>query len=190
MDDKEDEDAEKGEVVVKRSSKRKLSLEEYENILNKRHAALTPFRNETINRWYEKTKLLSKSRGLNKFGGFEVSALQQLENVLNNKMQLIQRTQLTGVTRGTSYHKLGQCDTNANGEEAESFDPEIFDDGDFYSRALEEMVKSKISFSDDMMDVSKKWIEIQKLRKKAKRKVDTRASKGRKLKYEIRESVT
>ncbi|XP_068239490.1 protein AATF-like [Palaemon carinicauda] len=173
------------ENSVKRGTKRKLKVAEYSNILNKRHAALLPFRDETLTRWYEKTKLLLSARGRDKFGGFEVSALQQLKNILNNKAQLIKRTQLTGVTRGSTYHILGTNDESIAEAEREQYDPEIFDDNDFYSRALEDMLKSKISLSDNMSDVSRKWIEIQKLRKKAKRKVDTKATKGRKLKYEV-----
>lgn len=69
--------------------------------------------------------------------------------------------------------------------ESEEYDPEIFDDTDFYTRALEEVLKAKVSLSDDMTDVSRKWIEIQNLRRKAKKKVDKKASKGRKIRYEV-----
>lgn len=63
-----------------------------------------------ICRWYEKTKLLSSRNAHDKFSGFEVSTLQQLNNIYANKQQLIRRTQLTGATRGTTYHILGQND--------------------------------------------------------------------------------
>jgi len=164
--------------------KRKLKIEEYEEILSKRHKELTPFRDETVNKWNERTKLLSHNKGGNKFGGFETSALQQFYNLLSNKQQLIKRTQLTGATRGTAYRVLGkkELDSENIGEE---YDPEIFDDSDFYTRALEEVLKSKVALSDDMNDVSRKWIEIQNLRRKSKKKVDTKASKGRKIRYEV-----
>lgn len=65
------------------------------------------------------------------------------------------------------------------------YDAEIFDDTDFYTRSLEEMLKSKVSLSENMTDVSRKWIEIQNLRRKAKKNVDKKASKGRKIRYEV-----
>lgn len=34
-----------------------------------------------------------------------------MKNILGNKQQLIQRTQLTGATRGTAYHILGRKDS-------------------------------------------------------------------------------
>lgn len=165
--------------------KRKMKVEEYEEVLSKRHAAVLPFRDQTINKWYEKTKLLSsRSARNNRFSGFETSALQQLHNILTNKQQLIRRTQMTGTTRGATYHVLGRR-KDITKLESEEYDAEIFDDTDFYTRALEEVLKAKVSLSDNMTDVSRKWIEIQNLRRKAKKKVDKKASKGRKIRYEV-----
>ncbi|XP_076058906.1 protein AATF-like isoform X2 [Oratosquilla oratoria] len=164
--------------------KRKFSLEDYEDVLAKRQATLLPFRDETITQWYEKTKLLSSQKGSNKFSGFEMSALQQLQNILLNKEKLVQRTQLVGTMRGNTQRVLGTKieDTEVN---AETYDPEIFDDTDFYTRSLEEVLKSKVSSSEDMNVVSRKWVQIQNMRRKAKKRVDTKASKGRKIRYEV-----
>nr|XP_045601206.1 protein AATF-like [Procambarus clarkii] len=180
----EDDDA-KETTLCSRGTKRKMKVEEYEDVLSKRHAALLPLRDQAINKWYEKTKLLSSRNARDKFSGFEVSALQQLNNILTNKQQLIRRTQLTGATRGTTYHVLGKVNDASREVDTEEYDPEIFDDTDFYTRTLEEMLKAKVSLSDNMTDVSRKWIEIQNLRRKAKRKVDKKASKGRKIRYEV-----
>ncbi|KAK4324435.1 hypothetical protein Pmani_004932 [Petrolisthes manimaculis] len=204
-DEDQDQDMEQGSSGEARGVKRKMKLEECEEALSKRHTAITPFRDFTINKWYEKTKLLSSHSGGggNKFGGFETSALQQLHNVLANKPQLLRRTQLTGATRGTAYQVLGRLPQQQQQQhqeqqqkqqqqpqqrqqpKADEYDPEIFDDTDFYSRCLEEVLKSKVALSDDMTDVSRKWIEIQNLRRKTKRTVDKKASKGRKLRYEV-----
>lgn len=165
--------------------KRKMKMEEYEEVIRKRHASVLPFRDQSLNKWYEKTKLLSSRNSRDKFSGFEVSAVQQLNNILANKQQLIRRTQLTGTTRGTSYHILGQSDDLTEESFTEEYNPEIFDDTDFYTRALEEILKAKVTLSSNMTDVSRKWIDIQNLRRKAKRVVDKRASKGRKLRYEV-----
>lgn len=165
--------------------KRKMKVEEYEEVLSKRHAAVLPFRDQTITKWYEKTKLLSSrsARG-NRFSGFETSALQQLHNILANRQPLVRRTQMSGTTRGATYHVLGRRKDSTKVEDVE-YDTEIFDDTDFYTRSLEEVLKAKVSLSDNMTDVSRKWIEIQNLRRKAKKKVDRKASKGRKLRYEV-----
>ncbi|MPC80125.1 Protein Aatf [Portunus trituberculatus] len=91
---------------------------------------------------------------------------------------------MSGTTRGATYHVLGRPRDATKVEDVE-YDTEIFDDTDFYTRSLEDVLKAKVSLSDNMTDVSRKWIEIQNLRRKAKKKVDKKASKGRKIRYEV-----
>merc|ERR1712025_1469037 len=43
----------------------------------------------------------------------------------------------------------------------------------------------KAAASTDSAEVGRQWLQIQKLRAKLKKKVDTRASKGRKVRYDI-----
>ena len=65
----------------------------------------------------------------------------------------------------------------------EEYDPEVFDDDDFYHNLLRELIEGKAGSSEGQKD---HWLQIQKLRAKANRKrVDTRASKGRKIRYDI-----
>jgi protein AATF/BFR2 len=57
-------------------------------------------------------------------------------------------------------------------------DMEIFDDTDFYQQLLRDVIDSKGRGSGQLMD----WTASQK-QKKSKKVVDTRASKGRKLRF-------
>lgn len=63
--------------------------------------------------------------------------------------------------------------------------PEIFDDDDFYHHLLREVIERKTQDISDPLEVSRHWIEIQKLRTKIKRKIDTKASKGRRIRYDV-----
>merc|ERR1719310_2512431 len=63
--------------------------------------------------------------------------------------------------------------------------PNIFDDSDFYHHLLRELIEKKTSTSTESGEVGKHWLQIQKLRSKLKKKVDARASKGRKVRYDI-----
>lgn len=65
------------------------------------------------------------------------------------------------------------------------YDHEIFDDQDFYNQLLRELIDRKSSNISDPVELSKKSIELQQLRSKNKKQVDTKASKGRKIKYDI-----
>lgn len=89
-----------------------------------------------------------------------------------NHDKILARTQ---VRRGKG-HRIGTSIESAD-EHDQEVDPEIFDDTDFYQQLLRSVIDSKgNAIGDD-------WIVAQK-QKKAKKKVDTKASKGRKLRYD------
>jgi len=56
-------------------------------------------------------------------------------------------------------------------------DPEIFDDGDFYQKMLRDIIDARGDGGK-----TEDWMLLQR-QKKAKKKVDTKASKGRKLRF-------
>lgn len=63
--------------------------------------------------------------------------------------------------------------------------PEIFDDSDFYHQLLRELIECKSADISDPVQLSRQWIALQQMRSKMKRKVDTKATKGRKIKYVV-----
>ena len=82
---------------------------------------------------------------------------------------------------------MGQKSAKENGDdennEDKEYDVEIFDDDDFYHQLLRELIERKTEGITDPMLLGQKWLQIQKMRNKIKKKVDTRASKGRKTRY-------
>ncbi|KAH7970865.1 hypothetical protein HPB49_016239 [Dermacentor silvarum] len=142
-----------------------------------------PYRNATIEKWYERTRLLSGKVGRS-FASLEQSPVKQIEHILMDEERLLRRTQ----TRRSSYKILGAGEATNDEEQKSGMgepDEEIFDDDDFYHHLLREIIERKTSNIDNPVALSRQWLEIQKLRKKVKRKVDTRASKGRKIRYDI-----
>lgn len=79
----------------------------------------------------------------------------------------------------------------AMGGVAQGYDAEIFDDGDHYQDILRELIERKATATDatDPVAMGRHWVELSKLRSKVKRKVDTRASKGRKIRYHVHEKL-
>ncbi|KTG36698.1 hypothetical protein cypCar_00023699 [Cyprinus carpio] len=139
------------------------------------------------------------------FGAFDRNILTQVEQVLMDKERLVRRTQ----TRRSEYRVLGKPEPTTpeidssitEGEAAElalkanvhlkDLDEEIFDDDDFYHQLLRELIERKTSATDpnDQVAMGKQWLAIQKLRSKIKKKVDTKASKGRKIRSELFRSL-
>ncbi|KAL5006937.1 hypothetical protein ScPMuIL_015743 [Solemya velum] len=185
------------DALSKAGMKRKLKLSEYPEFLSKRHKDFNEFRNNSIQKWYDKTRLAGGKVKSKSFDAFEQSALKQIEQILTDRSRLVKRTQL----KRTSYRVLGReekteetpseleltekADSRLSSEHLKTYDLEIFDDDDFYHQLLRELIERKTSDMNDPVALSRQWLEIQKLRSKVKKKVDTRASKGRKIRYDI-----
>lgn len=112
------------------------------------------------------------------------SATQLIQEILSEKDKLVNRTRTyrgkTGTRLGPLIHS--ETDEQQNDEEKEQDDdesPEIFDDTDFYQQQLRDVIDAR-SGSGGLPGGEDHWRLIQK-QKKAKKVVDTRASKGRKL---------
>lgn len=180
--------------------KRKLEMDDYPGFMAKRFADFTVYRNRTLQKWHDKTKLASGKLGKG-FGAFERSILTQIDHILMDKERLLRRTQ----TKRSSYQVLGkpepaaqpvpetlpgqpeilpQAPANAH---LKDLDEEIFDDDDFYHQLLRELIERKTSSLDpnDQVAMGRQWLAIQKLRSKIHKKVDRKASKGRKLRFHV-----
>ncbi|XP_058633508.1 protein AATF isoform X2 [Onychostoma macrolepis] len=200
METGDDGQEEEQETVRNGPPKRKLEMAEYPNFMAKRFAAFLPYRDATLQKWYDKTRLTT-GKSKKGFGAFDRNILTQVEQVLMDKERLVRRTH----TRRSEYRVLGkpepitpEIDSSiTEGEAAElalkanvhlkDLDEEIFDDDDFYHQLLRELIERKTSATDpnDQVAMGKQWLAIQKLRSKIKKKVDTKASKGRKIRFHI-----
>jgi len=191
--DREDEGKEQEDKLKlpSRKGKHTLTMAEYEEEISKRHQAFGKYRDEQITKWYERTRL-STGKAFNKssFSSFDRSALLQIKQVLSDKERLLKRTRL----KRTPYRILGRREEEENETNGaasadthlKDYDSNIFDDGDFYHELLKELIERKSNVdSDDPVAVGRQMLQLQKLRTKIKKKVDTRASKGRKVRYNV-----
>ncbi|KAM5180951.1 protein AATF [Mantella aurantiaca] len=197
-DEEEMEKSDPETVQNKGAPKRKLNISEYPDFMAKRFADFRPYRNTTLQKWHDKTKLSGKiSKGL----GSDRSILVQIEQIMMDQERLLRRTQ----TKRSTYRILGKSEpdsplpehvpdeaTNIQVEgksnaQIKEFDEEIFDDDDFYHQLLRELIERRTSSVDpnDQVAMGRQWLAIQKLRSKIKKKVDTKASKGRKVRYHV-----
>lgn len=88
-------------------------------------------------------------------------AWSQVEDVLREFPKLRGRV---GIRRG-------------NNATTRQYEAEVFDDGDFYQTLLKEIIESKTGEGGETEQV------VKPNKKKVKKDVDTRATKGRKLKW-------
>lgn len=158
---------------------KRLRYNDYEKILQKDHDFYKKYRDSVIKKWNDKTWITTGL--LNK--GSSQTTLKQIEFAMSDISKLRKRTQL----KRSEYNIVGKSLPNEDndGRRIQEYDPEIYDDDDFYHQLLKDLIEYK---SLDMMDpiqLSKQWIQLQSMRKKMKRKIDTRATKGRRVRYNV-----
>ncbi|CAM1293542.1 AATF (predicted), partial [Pycnogonum litorale] len=155
---------------------------DYSTLLEQRFCNFKRFRNDTIQKWGDKTRLSSGKFNHKSFAGFEQSSVKQIEQILADQPRLIRRTQM----KRSNYRVLGKPEDKEDAteeKEAEkvasedfkdslprqadhlkSYDSEIFDDDDFYHSLLRELIERKTSDINDPIALGRQWLEVQKLR--------------------------
>lgn len=115
------------------------------------------------------------------------SAIQLVDETLRERERLVSRTRVfrgkgTRLGGQTAFPDAAESEAQPNAEE--DADADIFDDTDFYQQLLRDVIDSRSGaggVSGSGLDgISENWRAVQKQRK-SKKVVDTRASKGRKL---------
>lgn len=143
------------------------------------------YRNQIIQKWNDKTQFVG-GKFNRKTTSHQISTVKQIDQILSNKERLVKRTQIPRTKYAVIGEEAKESESNdASTEKEEQLNPEIFDDDDFYHQLLRELIERKTSNVNDPIQLSHHWLELQKLRTKLKKKVDTKASKGRKIRYDV-----
>ena len=140
------------------------------NWLGESHSMAQPGRRKAVARWGERTARLGRLASLN------TPALQQVDQIVANMPRLVRRTRQARAE--TAVLGRPRCHTAQE-------QPNIFDDSDFYHGLLRELIEKKTGAGGAAGSDGAQWLQIQKLRSRLKKKVDTRASKGRKVRYDV-----
>lgn len=184
-EEKEQEELEEGsEDEDERHPAKKLKLSEFENVLARNHKAYSGYRDSVIQKWNDKTRIASGviSKGPNQ------PVLKQIEYVMGSKEKVIKKTQLKRSEYDIIGKSAGLTEEKQDRREQE-YDGEIYDDDDFYHQLLRELIEYKSSDITDPIQLSKQWIKLQSMRTKMKRKIDTRATKGRRIRYNVHQKL-
>jgi len=157
-------------------NRRKISLTPQE--VTDSPLSFHPYLIQTLAKWSAKIQavapaaLLPSNKGSFAKGKQPLKSVNQLiDDVLGNHKDLLERTRTIRGKRG----RLGVSRVADGDAEETMVDEEVFDDTDFYQKMLRDVIDARGNNggADD-------WMLLQK-QKKAKKNVDTKASKGRKL---------
>ncbi|XP_050451004.1 protein AATF [Cataglyphis hispanica] len=173
-----DENAETAEGQPEEIPRKRLKYNDYEKVLQENHDSYKEYRDSVIKKWNDKTRIAtgsSKSLGQ--------TTLKQIEFAMSDISKLRKKTQL----KRSEYNIVGKSllTEDNDGRRIQEYDAEIYDDDDFYHQLLRDLIEYKSSDVTDPVQLSKQWIQLQNMRKKMKMKIDTRATKGRKVRYNV-----
>lgn len=158
---------------------KRTKLAEFSDRIEDNHNAYSSYRNQVLQKWHERTKSVKDSKN----PAASQNIMTKIENSLLGKSELMRKTQ---IYRGDyEIYGVEKPEPNDDGTPTDVQLPEIFDDSDFYHQLLRELIEYKSNIDDNQSEITKKFIELQKVRSKMKKKVDTRASKGRKIRYVV-----
>ncbi|KAE9550794.1 hypothetical protein FO519_005997 [Halicephalobus sp. NKZ332] len=149
-------------------------LRSFQKTLSSRKKEFSKTVSEVLTKWDDRTKFAGrKSKNSKDLAVLESSAMKQIERVLSDKFRLLRRTQ-----------QKRSNDSRIGGNPESSIDPEIFDDDDFYQVLLKEFIEQKNAQTSDPVEMSRQFIELQKLRQnRVKKVVDARGNYDKRIKF-------
>lgn len=184
---------------------KKRSLDLYLDATTKYDSVLNKYRGTVLTKWLAKIQNTSGSSAMNasKFKALNQSAEQQVVNNLSDMDRLVKRTRLNRrlvKPLGFDYFEKTYGETQEQEDEEQNPDlptqtrslnvqevKQIFDDEDFYRVLLNDLVDKKIQNSDPTSGLQ--YAMRGAAAAKVKKNVDSKASKGRKLRYHVQEPI-
>eukprot|EP01083_Nonionella_stella_P051728 137354_1 len=143
------------------------------------------FRDSTIELWNRKTQLASGAVRSRKFKALDQSVLSQISSILEDEKRLVRRSQLNrSDNRAFGAPKAKPTEDSSVATDDQDYDVEIHDDSDFYQQMLKDLIRNGQRSSDKIAKNIKSTFT-----RKGKKKVDRRASKGRKLRYTVQDKL-
>lgn len=196
-------------ISTKSANPKKRTLSAYLDSTQSYDSIVNLYRSSVLTKWSAKIQNSSGSTALNsgKFKAINQSAEQQVHNNLSDMERLAKRTKLNRrqIKPFAINYYLNTVDEANDESEEEPQNPDlpaeekntknqvleldsIFDDEDFYRVLLNDLVDKKIQSQNPANGLTIALRSAQKAHK-LKKNVDTKASKGRKLRYHIQDQI-
>ncbi|KAL4178619.1 hypothetical protein AMTRI_Chr13g83150 [Amborella trichopoda] len=159
-------------------------VDETWSCVQRMHYRIAPFRDSSIDKWQRKTQMTTGAAAFkNKLRAFNQNISQQVSEHMRDPSRMISRMQLTR----SSLNIFGKdAEGGANGKEEvlnADGDPELLDDSEFYQQLLKEFLES--------FDPRSSGANVNGLKRPQKKRkvVDRRASKSRRIRYNVHEKI-
>ncbi|CAM0913497.1 unnamed protein product [Alopecurus aequalis] len=144
---------------------------------------ITPFRNTEIDKWQRKTQVTTGAAALKgKLHAFNQNISDQVAGYMRDPSRMINRMYLRKSDVGVFGESASAPVVTVEGKTVEG-DPELVDDSEFYHQLLKEFLESCDGASESA------FYALRKKQHKKRKLVDRRASKSRKIRYNVHEKL-
>ncbi|KAJ2701718.1 rRNA-processing protein bfr2 [Coemansia sp. IMI 203386] len=151
------------------------------------------YRDESLEKWSNRVQITANIGATKKFKAVNQGIMHQINQTLATRDRLVERTQLKRI----EYQIVGEAAPKQDAENStvvdshlRDLDTEIFDDTDFYQQLLRELIESRMVDSNDpTATLGTRWAAVKQQTRTKKRNVDTKASKGRKIRYQVMDKL-
>jgi protein AATF/BFR2 len=149
------------------------------------------YRNETIDKWNNRVQMANGMLAHKKFKVINQSLVSQIEYSYQNREKLVKKAHLNR----SNYKIIGKkvnlgAEDETKDRHLNDYDEQIYDDGDYYQQLLKEFIDSRMQETNDPAVLALRHAQLKRLQaKKSKKHVDTKASKGRKIRYQVHEKI-
>uniref|UniRef100_A0A5B6Z825 Protein AATF n=1 Tax=Davidia involucrata TaxID=16924 RepID=A0A5B6Z825_DAVIN len=149
------------------------------------HSRIAPFRDKSVDKWQRKTQVTTGAAAMKgKLHAFNQNISEQVAAYMRDPSRMIkgmqQRRSAIAIfgTVADVVDSTKEEDPQANG------DPELLDDTEFYQELLKEFFETFDSTSSETA-----FYALKRLQTKKRKIVDRRASKSRKIRYNVHEKI-
>ncbi|VFQ74904.1 unnamed protein product [Cuscuta campestris] len=147
------------------------------------HSRMASFRDKSIDKWQRRTQVTTGAAAVNgKLHAFNQSISQQVSNYMRDPSKMINGMQLN-TSAVALFGVAPDLTTTQEGIRADG-SPELLDDSDFYQQLLKEFFDSV-----DPSTSENTFYALKRLQTKKRKIVDRRASKSRKIRYNVHEKI-
>ncbi|GAV73427.1 TRAUB domain-containing protein/AATF-Che1 domain-containing protein [Cephalotus follicularis] len=173
----------------------KKSLEDFKNLdvqgdeewlrISQMHKRVAPFRDKSVDKWQRKTQVTTGAAAIKgKLQAFNQNISEQVAAYMRDPSRMIKQMQQRRSTVGV-FGAVPKGEDNARTQEAQpDGDPELLDDSEFYEQLLKEFFEMV-----DPTSTETAFYALRKLQTKKRKVVDRRASKSRKIRYNVHEKI-
>ncbi|XP_062097751.1 uncharacterized protein LOC133803658 isoform X2 [Humulus lupulus] len=150
--------------------------------LSQLHASIAAFRDKSVDKWQRKTQVTTGAAAIKgKLQAFNQNISEQVAAYMRDPSRMINQMQqrksivaIFGTVPGGEANLKGETDG----------DPELLDDSEFYQHLLKEFFETIDPTSNETA-----FYALKRLQTKKRKIVDRRASKGRKIRYDVQEKL-